>query len=506
MCARIEIADVNSKKKSINISHVTERARIEINYCTNIIAIKFTPRLSKGAWIETYQKERRRVKIRITNSYSMKLSGDLNALKTSIDIYRDALRVLIPIINENWETLNKYEFANQKYNCIEKWIHNTKSNQAIYKFDEQFPKFPIYLRRSVIAKALGIVSSYRSNLTNWEKDPKGQAPQLSLTHYTYPAYYKNNLFRNFDPIRQTIELKVFKNGDWVFETYRLKTSDCTYYQNHLVGKKQNVPIIQKKGRRFYATFSYEENVPLVSEESISKICAVDLGLGTDATCCIMDQDGTVYARKFISFSEEHDRLHTQLGRIKRNQKRGSRHNKTLWRKVAGISQDIADKTVKAILDFGNEHGVDVFVLEYLDFKGKNAVKRAHFWRYKRIYKVLAQRAHQYGLRIARVNARNTSRLAFDGSGWSKRGREITPKTPYVLMEFPSGKIYNADLNASYNIGARFFIRHLLKTVTVTQRLALEAKVPQVAKRSTCTLSDLINLRSEFVALASKTQA
>ena len=442
----------------------------------------------------------------ITSSYKMKLTGDLKALETSISIYRDALRVLIPIINDNWDLLSEYEFANQKYNCIEKWIHNTKSNQALYDFDEQFPKFPTYLRRSATATALGIVSSYRSNLANWEKEPKGQAPQLSLTHYAYPAYYKNNLFRNFDPVKPTIELKVFKNGDWVYETYKLKTSDCTYYQTYLTSKKQSVPIIQKKGRRFYATFYYEENVQLVKEESIHKICAVDLGLNTDATCTIMGQDGTVYARTFISFSKEHDRLDTQLGRIKRNQKRGSRHNKRLWRSVAGISQDIADKTVKAIFDFGNEHGVDVFVLEYLDFKGKKAVKRAHFWRYKRIYKVLAQKAHQYGLRIARVNARYTSRLAFDGSGWSKRGREIAPETPYAEMLFPTGKTYNADLNASYNIGARYFIRHLLKTVTATQWLALEAKVPQVAKRSTCTLSDLINLRSEFVTLVTKTQA
>ena len=324
--------------------------------------------------------------MRITSSYKMKLTGDLKALETSINIYRDALRILIPIINDNWETLSKYEFSNQKYNRVEKWIHNTKGNQAKYDFDEQFPKFPTYLRRSVTATALGIVSSYRSNLANWEKEPKGQAPQLSLNHYAYPAYYKSGLFRNFDPAKQTIELKVFKNGDWVYETYKLKTSDCTYYQTYLTGKKQNVPIIQKKGCRFYAAFSYEEKVELVTDESIHKICAVDLGLNTDATCCIMDQDGTVYARKFISFSKEHDRLHTQLGRIKRNQKRGSCHNKKLWRSVAGISQDIADKTVKAILDFGNEHGVDVFVLEYLDFKGKNIVKRAHFWRYKRIYR------------------------------------------------------------------------------------------------------------------------
>ena len=444
--------------------------------------------------------------MRITNSYKMKLTGDLKALETSIGIYRKALRMLIPLINEHWESLSGYEFANQKCNRIEKWIHNTKSNQAIYDFDEQFPKLPTYLRRSVTATALGIVSSYRSNLANWEKEPKGQAPQLSLNHYAYPAYYKNNLFRNFDPIKQIIELKVFKNGDWVYEIYKLKTSDCRYYLKHLIGKKQNTPIIQKKGRRFYAAFSYEENVQLVSEESISKICAVDLGLNTDATCSIMDKDGTVYARKFISFSKEHDQPHTQLGRIKRNQKRGSRHNKTLWRSVSGISQDIADKTVKAILDFGKEHGVDVFVLEYLDFKGKKAVKRAHFWRYKRIYKVLTQRAHQYGLRISRVNARYTSQLAFDGSGWAKRGSEIAPGTSYSTIQFTSGKFYNADLNASYNIGARYFIRNILKTVTVTQRLALEAKVPQVTKRSTCTLSDLINLRSELVVLTAKTQA
>ena len=442
----------------------------------------------------------------ITSSYAMKLTGDLKSLENAITIYRDALHFVIPIVNAHWGGLKDLKNTKQRMTYTEKLIHSTSNSQACYNFDEKFPKFPTYLRRSAINKALGIVSSYRSNLENWEQHRKGQKPKLSLTHYTCPAYYKGEMFRNFDPINQTIELRVYKNNDWVFETYKLKTSDCTYYQRYLAGKKQNVPIIQKKGRRFYATFSYEEETTLVSEKSIDKICAIDLGLNTDATCSIMDKDGTVYARKFISFSKEHDHLHTQLGRIKRNQKRGSRHNKTLWRKVAGISQDIADKTVKAILDFGIENGVDVFVLEYLDFKGKNTVKRAHFWRYKRIYKVLTHKAHQHGLRVARVNARNTSRLAFDGSGWSKRGREITPDTPHALMQFPNGKIYNADLNASYNIGARYFIKHILKTVTATQRLALEAKVPQVAKRSTCTLSHLINLRSEFAALASKTQA
>ena len=444
--------------------------------------------------------------MKLVSSYAMKLNGDLTALKNSIELYRQALRYVIPIVDSHWDEMEDLKYVNQRMMYVEQLIHSTNRNKACYNFDAEFPKFPSYLRRAVLNQALGIVSSYRSHLANWEETRKGRAPKLSLTHYACPAYYKGNLFRNFDPIRQTIELKVFKNNDWVYEVYRLKQSDCTYYQTYLAGKKQNVPIIQKKGRRFYVTFSYEEERHLIPEASITKICAVDLGLGTDATCSIMDQDGTVYARRFMSFSKEHDRLHTQLGRIKRNQKRGSRHNKTLWRKVSGISQDIADKTVKAILDFGKANGADAFVLEYLDFKGKNAVKRAHFWRYQRIYQVLTQKAHQLGLRVARVNARHTSRLAFDGSGWSKRGREITSDTPYSLMQFSTGKLYNADLNASYNIGARYFIRALFKTVTVTQRLVLEAKVPQVTKRSTCTLSHLINLRSELAVLTAKTQA
>ena len=262
--------------------------------------------------------------MKLTSSYAIKLNGDLKALENSIAIYRSALRFILPIVNTHWDELNEYEFMTQRMAHTEKLIHSTNKNKAHYNFDEEFPKFPSYLRRDVINRALGIVSSYRSNLENWEQHRNGQAPKLSLTHYAYPAYYKRDLFRNFDPIRKTIELKVFKHSDWVYEIYQLKTSDCTYYQTYLTGKKQNVPIIQKKGRRFYATFSYEEETHLIPEKSIRKVCAVDLGLGTDATCSIMDKDGTVYAREFISFSKEHDQLHTQIGRIKRNQKQGSK--------------------------------------------------------------------------------------------------------------------------------------------------------------------------------------
>jgi putative transposase len=45
--------------------------------------------------------------------------------------------------------------------------------------------------------------------------------------------------------------------------------------------------------------------------------------------------------------------------------------------------------------------------------------------------------------------------AFDGSGKVQRD-----KANYALATFANGKHYNADLNAAYNIGARFWVAYL----------------------------------------------
>ena len=104
------------------------------------------------------------------------------------------------------------------------------------------------------------------------------------------------------------------------------------------------------------------------------------------------------------------------------------------------------------------------------------------------------------MHVSRICAWGTSRLAFDGSGSVLRGREADLGS-YSVCQFRTGKIYNCDLNASYNLGARYYIRELLKSVPAKVRLALEAKVPQAARRSTCTLSVLINLNAELVSMA-----
>ena len=125
-------------------------------------------------------------------------------------------------------------------------------------------------------------------------------------------------------------------------------------------------------------------------------------------------------------------------------------------------------------------------------------QRLHHWRANDVQNIVAGKAHRLHMHISRVNAWGTSRYAFDGSGKVLRGSEVELET-WSLCKFQNGKIYNCDLNASYNIGARYYIREIIKSLPARERLRIEAKVPQCSKRSTCTLSTLISLNAELSA-------
>jgi hypothetical protein len=109
--------------------------------------------------------------------------------------------------------------------------------------------------------------------------------------------------------------------------------------------------------------------------------------------------------------------------------------------------------------------------------------------------MVTAKAHRKGIRISRINAWGTSRLAYDGSGRVERNIDGN----YSICRLQNGKIYNCDLNAAYNIGARYYIREITKSLSETKRLGAEAKVPQCTRRSTCTLSTLISLYAVVTA-------
>ena len=243
------------------------------------------------------------------------------------------------------------------------------------------------------------------------------------------------------------------------------------------------------------------DIPL--EEQV--ILSVDLGINSACACSAMRLDGTILGRKFLNLPKEEDSLTHALNKIKKAQQHGAMRAPRLWAKAKGINDQISVRTAQFIVDTAILYSAFTIVFEHLDTKGKkkgskSKRQRIQHWRAQYVQSMVADKAHRLGICISRVNAWNTSRLAFDGSGEVIRGKEAGFKTN-AMCKFRNGKTYNCDLNASYNIGARYFIREILKSLPATSRLRIEANVPQCSKRSTSTYSTLINLCAELHAAA-----
>ena len=140
---------------------------------------------------------------------------------------------------------------------------------------------------------------------------------------------------------------------------------------------------------------------------------------------------------------------------------------------------ISEKTAKAIVDYAGMHRSDVIVFEHLDMQGRkrgSKKQKLHLWRKKAVIAMVASKAHLRGMRISTVCAWGTSKLAFDGSGSVERGKYTQDGKEhynYSICVFPTGKRYHCDLNASYNIGARYYIREILKSLPETDNRCMQ---------------------------------
>lgn len=429
--------------------------------------------------------------MKIVSSYKVQILNNNNIFRDTICIYRKALSFLIDAFNSEWDTLHGVKKAKERFNVAEHLVHGTKRNIAKYDFDVRFHKIPTYLRRAAIQEALGCVSSYRSNHANWEKDGRqGKEPKLQAERFAMPTFYNKEMHRaSDDPC--VAYLKLFLHNDWVWVKVRLRGTDVRYLKRYWQHCKPSAPTLEKRYGKYYLRFAFTEEVEL-SETPVTdqRICAVDLGLNSDAVCSIMSADGTVLARKFINFPSEKDHLWHVLNRIRRYQREhGSQNVQSFWKYARRLNNELAKKISSAIVDFAVLHSVDCIVFEYLDFRGRkaksNKAQRLHMWRKNGIQQYVEHKAHRCGIHISRICAWGTSKLAFDGSG-----EVVRDETNRALCTFQSGKRYNCDLSASYNIGARYFVREFLKPLPVTVRSDLWTKVPDAQRRTSCTLSTL----------------
>lgn len=417
-----------------------------------------------------------------------------NIVANTLVIYNSALNYVCDVVYDNFEIISSYKSLEAKMH-LERLIHNTKNNIAKYDFDSKYYKLPSYLLRDIETKAIGHISSYFSNLNNYQKERyymisngkrfQKKCPKKARSN-SLPSFYKDNMYVNEND--NTIKLKLFVDNTWKYVKFKLKKRDLKHI-NKINGKRYN-PNIYMDGKKIFVKFSFEvESLNLTNKDLKDRIiCGVDLGINNDATLSIMDSNGTILGRHFVNTNDK-DRLNHLLNKKRKIQRNSGNYkflgNLHIVNKINSINKNIVNHTCSKIISICLSYGVDVIVFENLRHKFKRAKKsyrqRLHHWKKIAIFNKCYEMAHRNGMRISTVNPCGTSKYAYDGSG-----EVIRDKNNYSICTFKNKKIYNCDLSASYNIGSRYFVREYIKPLDVNLRLALETKASLKLSGTTVT--------------------
>ena len=254
------------------------------------------------------------------------------------------------------------------------------------------------------------------------------------------------------------------------------------------------PIVYKVRGRYQVRFAFRESRELVQNENklAYRILAVDLGINAAASWCVMESDGTVHAKGVIHLACEEDRLNHMINRKRMYQQAGKK-SRCVYRWITEANLQLSIKTAKALMNTAILYNADCIVFEHLDsggkIRGKKYRERIHLWRKNDVQNRVELQAHRHSMRISRICAWGTSKYAFDGSGRVDRhsiyryehGRKVYN---YSICTFQNGKVYNCDLSAAQNIGARFFLREYEKS-------GVEG-LPSTPQRTLCTLRLLVS--------------
>ena len=200
--------------------------------------------------------------MKIYSTYSVKIRHYNHIFKDTVSVYRKAVGFLINVCLGEWDDISviKGNLLQQQY--VERCVHATKDNPApAYDFDARFYKMPSYMRRGAINEAIGKVSSYKSNLASWMKNPAGREPSRPKAGHVFPSMYRTVMYNQTgDYIAQ---VKVYARNTWDWITINLRKSDMDYIYRRCKNRKQCAPTLQKRGKEWFLGFPLKKRQPLV---------------------------------------------------------------------------------------------------------------------------------------------------------------------------------------------------------------------------------------------------
>jgi IS605 OrfB family transposase len=422
--------------------------------------------------------------------------SDFNHLFPNFPSYfrRTAIQDSIGIIqsfNSRFEEWNndKIIFNN---NEIEK--HNKDNKYIINNFHIKYPtfnlypnQFPTFYKGNMFEKDKDNNIKIKVNITDTSyqyidikiKDISSKSFLNSLQNYECnnpKLIQKGKKFFLFFPYEKKV---IYKDKKETFiKQYRtlINNEDIKEINNENINNKDNKENKNLKTGNKSNKWNINENL---------RIMGIDLGINNDAVLSIIYGNGTVLAKKFINFSREKGCLKETIQKKNRSYsetgtKLGHKFTK-INKKIRNIQKDLQNKIVNEIMIKVKEFDVDYVIMENLDnfikTNKKSFKERFHYWNKIGIQNKLIYKLLDSGIRYRKINPAGTSQYAFDGSGQVLRGKDINDSRLSKTNTFNKGiynhilcnslnhngknKIYNADLNASYNIASRFIYNELL---------------------------------------------
>lgn len=136
-----------------------------------------------------------------------------------------------------------------------------------------------------------MVSFYKSNHKNWKALPISESKSESALglpeHYELTFYEQERDTERLD--EGIIGLKLYNGKTWNWYHFHINPSDEKYIYKMPKHRKMLLPVVEQKGNRYHIRFCFEEQKELVPDRPLGyKILAVDLGINTPASWCVME--------------------------------------------------------------------------------------------------------------------------------------------------------------------------------------------------------------------------
>ena len=174
--------------------------------------------------------------MKIYSTYSVKIKKYNRIFSETVTIYRNAVQFFIEVCLFEWVKITAIQSNQAQMMYVESLCHKTKKNPSSkYDFDSKFYKMPSYIRRAAIAEAIGKVSSYQSNLKNWQENPVGKKPNLNRCGCVYPSLYRNGMYHQIE--EYTAQIKIYHNNTWTWFDIDLCKSDMDYIKRKCNNRK-----------------------------------------------------------------------------------------------------------------------------------------------------------------------------------------------------------------------------------------------------------------------------